>query len=187
MEAENMPDQNTEFSKLVRETKASVLSAISRTLNPDYAHMIDDIVQETYIRAYNSLKKNKFRFESSINTWLYTIAKNESLRLNAKLNKQKNIEKELDESLIRTQQTPYGIANQYGDHDHTDISGKLDLVNKIIHQLPTKYKNVMELDILGLKDWQIAEKLKISLGTVKSRNSRAREKIRQWVHQTKLT
>jgi RNA polymerase sigma-70 factor (ECF subfamily) len=183
-----MSKTDRQFTVLVRETKSSVLIAISRTLKPDYGHMIDDVVQETYIRAYNSLKKNQFRYEASLNTWLYTIARNESLRLNAKLNKQKSIEQELDDSFLNFKSEKFvdntaGFNADYKNH----ALGKLEIIKNIISQLPQKYKNVLELDILGFKDWQIAEKLKISLGTVKSRNSRAREKVRQWAHQMKLT
>jgi len=181
-----MKERDIQFTCIVRDTKASVLSAISRTLKPDYAHMIDDVVQETYIRAYNSLKKNQFRYESSMNTWLYTIARNESLRLNAKLNKQKNMEQDLDDSSVKNQML-FDDRLQYCDTNHNASDIKLEKIKTIISNLPLKYKSVLELDILGFKDWQIAEKLKISLGTVKSRNSRAREKVRQWVHHIKLT
>jgi len=177
---------DNQFTNLVKETKASVLGAISRTLNPDYVHMIDDVVQETYIRAYNSLKKNQFRHEASLNTWLYTIARNESLRLNAKLQKQKNIEQQLDDTVIHSRQMIFQAVDFSAVSKHP-AAVKAELVKTIISKLPSKYKSVLELDILGFKDWQIAEKLKISLGTVKSRNFRAREKVRQWVHQMKLT
>lgn len=180
-----MNEKENEFSRIFKDTKGSVLGAIAKNLKPDYAHMIDDVVQETYIRAYNSLKKNQFRYEASLNTWLYTIAKNESLRLNAKLNKQKNIEKTLDESFLINKSLQDNNSSLY--HENFGHLDKLEAVQKIISKLPLKYKSVLELDILGFKDWQIADKLKISLGTVKSRNSRAREKIRQWVHQMRLT
>jgi len=180
----NISDQ--QFTYIVRETKPAVLSAISRTLKPEYAHGIDDVVQETYLRAYKSLKKNKFRYEASLNTWLYTIARNESLRYNSKLNKQKSIEQELNDSSWNENQISDLEINSTIENRQL-VHGKMEVIKNIINRLPMKYKNVLELDILGFKDWQIAEKLKISLGTVKSRNSRAREKVRQWAHQMKLT
>lgn len=171
-----------EFTNLVKITKNSVLSAVSRTLRPEFAHMIDDIVQETYLRAFKSLKKNQFRYESSLNTWLYTIARNESLRVNKKLLRQQNYEQEMNESVVPSIES----ANQLMKNDHP-LSGKLELLKNVISRLPAKYKAVMELDILGFKDWQIAEKLRLSIGTVKSRNSRAREKVRRWVELLKMT
>ncbi|MDH4262175.1 MAG: RNA polymerase sigma factor [Spirochaetia bacterium] len=181
-----MKELDNQFNLLVKKTKSSVLSAISKNLKPDYAHMIDDVVQETYIRAYNSLKKNQFRYEASLNTWLYTIARNESRRLNIKINKLRSIEKKLDDSLLNERQL-IDTTRELNSENKNQIQGKLEIINIIIGKLPQKYKSVLELDILGFKDWQIAEKLKINLGTVKSRNSRAREKIRQWAHQMKLS
>jgi RNA polymerase sigma factor (sigma-70 family) len=176
-----MTDQEIKFTQIVRQTKASVLSAISKTLHPDFFDSIDDVVQETYLRAYNSLKKEQFRYESSLNTWIYTIARNEALRANKKLMKKNSIEQHLEEKHIGTIPSVNRTDSEIQSKDNNEI------LNKLLGQLPIKYKSVLELDISGLKDWQIAEKLQISIGTVKSRNSRAREKVKQWIHQMKLT
>ena len=74
-----------DFAEIVERTKGVVLSAISKTLDAEFSSHIDDVVQETYLRAYKSLQKEQFKNNSSIETWLYTIARNESLRMNEKL------------------------------------------------------------------------------------------------------
>ncbi|HEY1405165.1 MAG TPA: hypothetical protein VF857_01020, partial [Spirochaetota bacterium] len=63
-----------EFAIIVRKTKKVVLSSIGRHLPARFSHAIDDIAQESYIRAYRSLVKGAFRNESSLETWLYAIA-----------------------------------------------------------------------------------------------------------------
>ncbi|MDH4201161.1 MAG: RNA polymerase sigma factor [Spirochaetia bacterium] len=178
-----MTKQEIEFTNIVKETKIVVLNAISKTLNPEFSSMIDDIVQETYLRAHKSLKKNQFRYEASYSTWLYTIAKNEALRMNKKLMRRQRLEQELNENIVEGKSDSI-YQNMETSHRETH---KLETMKRIISTLPAKYKAVLELDILGFKDWQIAEKLNINPGTVKSRNSRAREKVRQWIHQMKTT
>ena len=76
-----------QFAAIVNETKGIVLAAVRSHLFEHYAHAIDDVVQETYLRAYKSLVKDKFQNKSKISTWLYAIARNESLRMNGKLKK----------------------------------------------------------------------------------------------------
>ena len=77
-----------EFAGIVNSTKPIVLSAIKKYVAAQYFHSIDDVVQETYLRAYKSLIKNSFRGESSMETWLYAIARNESLRMMKKINRE---------------------------------------------------------------------------------------------------
>ena len=77
-----------EFIKIVDETQGLVLSAIEKNLPERFYHAIDDIAQETYFRAYKSLKKNKFKGKSTVQTWVYTIARNETLRMYKKLDRE---------------------------------------------------------------------------------------------------
>ncbi len=58
----------TEFARIVHATKAVVLSAVEKHLAGRFYHAIDDVVQETYLRAYRSLTSDKFRGDSAIST-----------------------------------------------------------------------------------------------------------------------
>jgi len=158
-----------EFTKFVNDTKSVVLGAIQKYLNAEYASSIDDVVQEIYLRAYKALSAKKFRSDSAISTWLYTIAKNECFRFNEKMAKERaNVEE-------MTPETPEPYKNdEPGWAKETTLYFK-----ELIKNLPDKYREVIELDILGYRDKQIAQMLNISAGTVKSRNSRARDMIRQ--------
>ena len=51
----------TVFAEIIKETKGVVLSAIEKTLFNRFYHAIDDVAQETYLRAYKSLDRNQFR------------------------------------------------------------------------------------------------------------------------------
>lgn len=154
----------TEFAKIIDETKKIVLTAVGRHLKPSFYEAIDDVVQETYLRAYRGLTANSFRRNSSVGTWLYVIAKNESLRMNSKLIKTKN------ESIDNYDWIPAKIE------DDGDEIGEL---YEKISRLPEKYRDVMELISKGLSESAIAEELKIKIGTVKSRSSRGREYLKK--------
>lgn len=151
-----------EFADIVGRTKKVVLTAIEKNLASRFYHSIDDVVQETYIRAYGSLTKGKFRGESSLETWLYSIARNESLRMNEKLAREERKEKKLFEADSR-------IEEKADDN--------LDLLQQNIIKLPEKYGAVLSLVSLGYSLNQISEKLGINIGTVKSRISRGKKII----------
>ncbi len=151
-----------EFADIVGRTKKVVLSAIEKNLASRFYHSIDDVVQETYIRAYSSLTKGKFRGESSINTWLYSIARNESLRMNEKLLREERKEKKLIDA--------DDITADPGDDS-------ISLLQENIMRLPEKYGSVLSLVSLGYSLNQISEKLGLNIGTVKSRISRGKKII----------
>ncbi len=151
-----------EFADIVGRTKKVVLSAIEKNLASRFYHSIDDVVQETYLRAYGSLTHGKFRGESSLETWLYTIARNESLRMNDRLMREERKEKKLLEENPVT-----------GD----DSDDNINLLQDKISRLPEKYGAVLSLVSLGYTLNQISDKLGINIGTVKSRISRGKKII----------
>ena len=158
-----------EFTKIVNSTKKVVLNAIRKHLQPEYYESIDDVAQEVYMRAFNSLSQGKFRKESEISTWLHTIARNESIRMNDKQNRE----------IEKTEAMKPDVKEEYTMDLESEDSNEKSYLKELLNALPEKYKKVMELDVLGYKDKQIAQMLQISAGTVKSRNSRARDLLRK--------
>ncbi|MBN1695121.1 RNA polymerase sigma factor [candidate division WOR-3 bacterium] len=163
------------FASIVEETKGVVLKAIRKSLFSEYYYAIDDVVQETYIRAYRSLVKNKFKEESKLSSWLYTIARNESIRMNKKL---KSGERRREKYVERN-------IEYLNSCEINNIEGKIekdDLLNKLseaVKNLPDKYGNVIDLYVKGFNEKEIAKFLSISRGTVKSRIHRGKEKLRE--------
>jgi len=163
------------FASIVEETKSIVLKAIRKSLFSEYYYAIDDVVQETYIRAYRSLVKNKFKGQSKLSSWLFTIARNESIRMNRKLKsgerrREKYVEKNLE---------------YLNDSEENNIEEKMernDLIEKLneaVKKLPDKYEEVIDLYIKGFNEKQIAGFLSISKGTVKSRVHRGKKKLKE--------
>lgn len=156
---------DTEFAEIVNRTKLTVLSAIEKNLYPRFYHAIDDVVQETYLRAFRSLSSGLFRGDSSTSTWLYVIARNESLRMNKKLRREEEkFERSVD---------AWDTAG--GNEDEPQYS--VEEIQRAINLLPVKYRVVMESVYRGLSLREIAESQDLRHGTVKSRAARGREML----------
>jgi RNA polymerase sigma-70 factor, ECF subfamily len=154
-----------EFAKIVSETKKIVLSAIEKNLAERFSDSIDDVVQETYLRAYKALSKDAFRGDSAISTWLYTIARNESLRMNEKLSREERKIEKLKSNPIQEQES--------------EDESSLDRLFGWLKQIPEKYRVVLESYLKGKPETEIAKELNIEKGTVKSRAHRGREMLKR--------
>jgi RNA polymerase sigma-70 factor (ECF subfamily) len=162
-----------EFTGIVQSTKKIVLGAVGRFLVADFYHAIDDVVQETYLRAFRSLEKNGFKGQSLVSTWLYTIAKRESLRMNSKLLREREKEKRAGFQRHETV-----------DSAEEKFFSNLAEVKSLIEGLPVKYREIFNLMVKGFSENEIAQRLSISKGTVKSRKSRGREILLKMLHRS---
>jgi RNA polymerase sigma-70 factor (ECF subfamily) len=138
------------------------------------AHDAQDAAQDTFIKAHRNL--TKFKPEASLYTWLYRIAVNtcldykkrpffESLFQNSDKGEEFNVEGPSEgpspERLYESKQIGYALQ-------------------KGLKQLSLKLRSVIILkEIEGLSYEEIAEALETSVGTVKSRISRARDELRE--------
>ncbi len=136
-------------------------------------HDAEDAAQDTFIKAYRNL--NNFRPEASFYTWLYRIAVNTCLDYK---------KRPFFESLFRkSDEDEDYILEPVSDEPSPEKlyeSKQIGLaLLKSIGQLPLKLRTVIILkEIEGLSYEEIAEVLDISVGTVKSRISRAREELK---------
>jgi RNA polymerase sigma-70 factor, ECF subfamily len=161
-----------EFASIVGTTKRTVLKAVRKHLAARFSHATDDVVQETYMRGYRHLSSGKFRNESSIESWLYTIARNESLRMNRKLvREEEKAEKSAEQLTYRPEQIFY--------EEHINLG-------KLIDRLPEIYRQVVMLKVQGLSEVEIASQLKINEGTVKSRFFRGKELLQKLTEEAVL-
>ncbi len=157
------------FDLLVKKYQRRVYRLACRMLkNHDAA---DDIAQETFIKAYSSIKS--FKLGYAFYTWLYKICMNLSINY---LKRQKFV---ISESQFEEETSP--LEKQTTNEDPLSLLVKKEQYTKIeeaIDLLPPKYKAVFVLRVYeDLSYEQIAQALKISLGTVMSRLFRARERL----------
>lgn len=118
----------------------------------------NDVLQNTFLRVYKSI--GKFQSKSTLHTWMYRIAYNESIRFLEKNNKRNyaNID-EISESNL-------SILFEDAYFDGDEIQRKL---NKIIDGFTEKQQRVFTMKYFDdLSFRQISEVLKISESTLKS-------------------
>ena len=137
---------------------------------------IEDIAQEVFIKIYRNLKN--FKEESSLYTWIYRITINVCFDA---LKKRKNVVY-LDEK-IETEDGEIGLTLKDDSKKPDEIVEENDLkeiLEKCIRKLPEDQRIMIVLrDIKGFTYMEIAEMLKMNLGTVKSRISRARSALKE--------
>ncbi|MCL1864507.1 MAG: RNA polymerase sigma factor [Spirochaetes bacterium] len=165
-----------EFAEIVKNTKKTVLSAIGKNMAPRFYHAIDDAAQETYIRAYRALEKNSFKGDSSVETWLYAIARNESIRMNKKFLREEEKSKKVST-----------LFDETDGENYSSDSEDMEYMQEHISLLPEKYRDVLFLSSQGFNIYDISQKLGIASGTVKSRSARGKkiilENIRRESHE----
>ncbi|MCP4682677.1 MAG: sigma-70 family RNA polymerase sigma factor [Desulfobacterales bacterium] len=167
------------FDDLVIRHKDNIFNLCYRFLG-DYEEA-NDCAQETFIKAYQSLKK--FRFGSSFSTWLFRIGVNTCKnRLKSLDYRFKKKTRRLDNPDMANGGNP---SIQIADESPSPMI-KLEkkersiLIQKAIDSLPKAKKTMIVLrDIEGLPYNEIAEITRFNLGTVKSRLARARSDLRK--------
>jgi RNA polymerase sigma-70 factor, ECF subfamily len=128
-----------------------------------------DAAQDAFLKAYGALKN--FDPEASLYTWLHRIAINTCLDYNKKSRPEPFKEESTIEDLPSSLPSPEQLYQ-------SKETGRA--IETALRKLPKKLRAVIVLkEIEGLPYDEIAEVLHTSVGTVKSRISRAREELRR--------
>ena len=129
----------------------------------------EDAAQDVFIKAYRKLKD--FRPESSLYTWLYRIGVNTCLDHKRKFRPEPFKDQSMAEDLPSAEPSP---ERRYQSKEIGQT------IQSALEQLSKKSRAVIVLkEVEGLSYEEIAEVLKTSIGTIKSRISRAREELRR--------
>jgi RNA polymerase sigma-70 factor (ECF subfamily) len=128
----------------------------------------DDVGQETFIRLYRSLKN--FRGESKLGTYLTRIAMNLSLN---ELRRRKR------RTGLFSRKSVEELHDLSDERAHAGIDEDQELVQRAIGKLEAKFRSVVVLRLIdGYSTEETARILKIPIGTVLSRLSRAQKKLK---------
>jgi RNA polymerase sigma-70 factor, ECF subfamily len=141
--------------------------------------LIEDIAQETFIRAYRAL--SQFRGEAQFYTWLYRIAVNTAKKALVDLKRDPLV----SENALRAgdeEDETSAVENELttAETPETVLAAKeiAAAVNSAMEALPEELRQAVTLrEIEGLSYEEIADVMNCPIGTVRSRIFRAREAI----------
>ncbi|MGX1024773.1 RNA polymerase sigma factor [Flavobacterium sp. CS20] len=131
----------------------------------------DDVLQNVFIKIYKNIKK--FKGDSRLYSWMYRIAKNESLTF---LKKRSKMLKISDEEL-QTHIVDNLKSDVYFEGDQIQLK-----LHKAISTLPEKQKEVFQLRYFEEMKYQdMAELLQTSESALKSNYHHASKKVEQYL------
>ncbi|HOE04892.1 MAG TPA: sigma-70 family RNA polymerase sigma factor [Bacteroidales bacterium] len=138
--------------------------ALTLTNNEDDAL---DLVQETYLKVLSNTEK--YKDDNNFKAWLFTIMKNTYINSYNKLSTKKTIrDNSEDEYLLRnTQVDDITPDSEFGESE----------INKAVNNLEDEYRIPFSSFVNGFKYHEIAERMGLPIGTVKSRIYFARKKL----------
>lgn len=154
------------FRLLVNKHQRKVRNLVYLTVGKQYAHWVDDIAQEVFIKVYQNL--NQFDGRAKFTTWLYRITVN---HCTDELRKKK---------VKRFFKWYEPEASQMNIEDKLEQSETAALVRQAIGALPVKFRLPLILkDIEGYEYQEVAQMLDCKMGTVKSRLYRGRKLLKE--------
>ncbi len=131
-----------------------------------------DILQEGFIKVFNSLPK--FDFEGSFEGWIRRIMVNTAID---NFRKNKTAVKMFDNNVALE-----NLDTVQDDSDENIISNKIKAsdILEAVQKLSPAYKTVFNLYAIdGFSHQQIADELNISIGTSKSNYSKAKQNLKK--------
>lgn len=167
---------NEAFEEIIKMYQQKVCNTIFFMIKNENA--VEDLAQEVFIKVYKNIAK--FNEASSLYTWIYRITMNTCIDYIKKEKKivymntyleteDGNVEKQFEDE---TQRVDAIVENKI----------KRESLLKAIKSLPAEQRALIILrDINQFKYMEIAEMLNLNLGTVKSKISRARIALKQYL------
>ncbi len=166
------------FERLIQNSRSKAYAIALRYMGNEEDAL--DALQECFIKIFRSL--NSFKEESSFDTWIYRILVNtctDALRKNRKY--------QTTDSIFRKDEHNEESVMEISDDTNSpelilDKKEQMTMIQSCLSKLPKEQREAIELrDMEGFSYEEISDILNCSLGTVKSRISRARIALRQCI------
>lgn len=161
------------FEELIRQYEKKVYTLCFRMCgNSEDA---EEAAQDAFLALWRGI--DRFRQESSLSTWIYRLATNACIDTLRRRKKQSGSVSLDDEELFVDAVDTSPQPQETVEHRETQ-----KLLQEGLSALPEEYRKVLILrEIEGLSYTEIAESASIELGTVKSRISRGRLLLRNFL------
>jgi RNA polymerase sigma-70 factor (ECF subfamily) len=130
----------------------------------------EDLTQEIFLKVFKSL--DKFNRDADFSTWLSSVARNYCIDRYRASKREKEV---LVEDALAYDLAPASYGNPYRALEDQD---RRSLMRRGLEQLPEKLREAVILrDLQGLTYHEMATRLALPEGTVKSRINRGREEL----------
>lgn len=168
--------EDAAFEELLSQFQDAVYNLVYRLLN--HATDAQDVAQEVFLKVFRNL--GRFEGKSTLKTWIYRIAINESYnhrrwfgrhrKGEVSLMAEEEHSRNLCDVLPDRSRSPFDLASD--SETRTLIEDALTRINPVFRAA------VILRDLEDLSYDEVAEVLEVSLGTVKSRILRGRDALR---------
>lgn len=181
-----------EFEEIVNRYKDKAMTLAMRILkNSEDA---EDALQEAFIKTFRAIADKQFEERAKFSTYFYRIVYNTAIDFYKKHkaktynlinidNTRKNDEGEVTDIAafeMNIDRDKYYMSGNYETDRSTLDNDMQELVNKYLEEIPEKYSTILTLFYINdLSHDEIAETLKLPLGTVKNRIFRAKDKLKE--------
>ena len=130
----------------------------------------EDLTQEIFLKLFKSL--DKFRRDADFSTWLSSVARHYCIDHYRARKREREV---LVDDLLAFDMAPASYGNPQRAIEETDSKV---LLRRGLDQLPPKLREAVVLrDLQGLTYQEMADRLDLPEGTVKSRINRGREEL----------
>ncbi|WP_145391878.1 RNA polymerase sigma factor [Stieleria neptunia] len=134
-------------------------------------HDAEEIVQEAFVKAFQHLPR--FRHQSQLYTWVYRIARNTSVNRARSGRDEVSLDANGGESNLSAPESSQ-------PHVSMERLERVTMMRRALEAIETRHRKILLLREFEERSYQeIAEIMQIPLGTVRSRLSRARSRLRE--------
>jgi RNA polymerase sigma-70 factor (ECF subfamily) len=128
----------------------------------------DDLLQETSLKALDN--QDKYAPDTNFKGWMYTIMRNIFINNYRKLVREQTFVDQTDNLYHLSMSQESGFESTESAYDTKEM-------RRVVNALPKEYKEPFSMHVSGFKYREIADKLGLPLGTVKSRIFFTRKKL----------
>lgn len=167
------------YERLIERFQVPVYNLAYRLLNDQSD--ASDVVQEVFLKVFRNV--GKFRGGSSLRTWVYRIAVNESHNRRRWIFRHRHGETGLEEVVDESETRERALRDSSeSPFDFTMNREAQILLEEGLENINPAYRAALVLrEVEDLSYEEIAEILEVSIGTVKSRILRGREGLRRYL------
>lgn len=172
--------------------RESALRELFTALEPGIAHvcnsfeltgvMREEAIADTQSRISKGLPG--FQFESTVSTWVHTIARNVVVTQVREQQKRWSKEVSYEATISDDSENTFASVSGWLAHEDSYNSVEFDEIKQAFADLSEDHAEILALKVSGLSNPEIADELGIAAGTVKSRVSRARRQLSRALEQT---